>query len=76
MIMLKLPLYLNEASDKTYTAAAAKQRQNNAEEVQKMSRIPTLNVERAEPRHPEKVRAKQPQRKNVITNLTQFLRYT
>ena len=39
--MLKFPLYLDEASDKKHTAAAAKQQQNKAEEVKKMSKIPT-----------------------------------
>ena len=38
--MLKFPLYLEEASDKKYTAAAAKQRQKKAEEVQNLSKIP------------------------------------
>ena len=54
MIMLKFPLYLDEAYHKKYTEAAAKQ-QNKAEEVQNMSKIPTLNIDRAESRHPEKI---------------------
>ena len=40
IMMLKFPLYLEEASDKKYTAAAAKQRQKKAEEVQNLSKIP------------------------------------
>ena len=49
--MLKFPLYLDEASGKKYRAAAAKQQQNKAEE---MSKIPSLNIDRAKPRHPGK----------------------
>ena len=51
IIMLKFPLYLDEASGKKYRAAAAKQQQNKAEE---MSKIPSLNIDRAKPRHPGK----------------------
>ena len=48
--MLKFLLYLDKASDKKYTAA----KQQNKAEVQNMSKIPTLNTDRAELSHPEK----------------------